>query len=181
MSRRRWDVSACCACIDVTAAHRCSRLAALFSSGEGVHDRASTASSAVGRCLVPVSQACLRLPASSALLQVLLESPAGREDLQRCDVAAFLFDAQQPGARPCSSEFWALGGQLQGSWLPLPSRAVLLTLLWAPVPCSPPAGSFRAARERMLAVASAAGDVLPCLFLEANEVDASPQLVRISG
>ncbi|KAL4436835.1 hypothetical protein ABPG75_003974 [Micractinium tetrahymenae] len=70
--------------------------------------------------------------------QVLLESPAGREELQRCDVAAFLFDAQHPG-------------------------------------------SFRAARERMLAVASAAGDVLPCLFLEANEVDASPQLAEEIG
>lgn len=30
--------------------------------------------------------------------QVLVESAQGREELQRCDVAAFLFDAQQPGA-----------------------------------------------------------------------------------
>lgn len=66
---------------------------------------------------------------------MLLESPQGREELQRCDVAAFLFDAQQPG-------------------------------------------SFQAARQRMLAVASAAGDALPCLFVQANEADATPQLVR---
>lgn len=43
-----------------------------------------------------------------------------------------------------------------------------------------PAGSFKAARERMLAVASAAGDVLPCLFLQANDNDATPQLVSLT-
>ena len=38
---------------------------------------------------------------------VLVESAAGREELQGCDVAAFLFDAAQPGAAPHGC--WALG------------------------------------------------------------------------
>ncbi|PRW57931.1 mitochondrial Rho GTPase 1-like isoform A [Chlorella sorokiniana] len=70
--------------------------------------------------------------------QVLVESAQGREELQRCDVAAFLFDAQQPG-------------------------------------------SFRAARQRMLEVASAAGDALPCLFLQANDNEATQELADAIG
>lgn len=60
----------------------------------------------------PHLQAVAVLPlfmAPSAVIhtpQVLVESAQGREELQRCDVAAFLFDAQQPGAR----ESWCWAG-----------------------------------------------------------------------
>ena len=69
---------------------------------------------------------------------VLLDSPAGGERLQRCDVAAFVFDGQQPD-------------------------------------------SFRAAVRQMVAVATAAGDVLPCLLIAANDEDMGTGLAAEVG
>ncbi|KAI3425869.1 hypothetical protein D9Q98_007842 [Chlorella vulgaris] len=70
--------------------------------------------------------------------QVLLEGAAGAEELQRCDVAAFLFDAKQPA-------------------------------------------SFQAACEHLERVATASGDQLPCLLLQANDSEASPALAERIG
>ena len=144
--------------------------------------------------------------------QVLAESASGREELQRADVAAFLFDARQPGtccvgrrgagqqgavlrcecrllqACPALRVPAAAGlpcAASAGCCRPAPRTASPLSSAHpallpprARLPTLPAAGSFRAARERMLAVASAAGDALPCLFVQANDADASPQLVR---
>ncbi|EFN55684.1 hypothetical protein CHLNCDRAFT_133936 [Chlorella variabilis] len=80
-------------------------------------------------------------PGTTLILRSVTEEQAQvlqAEELLRCDVAAFLFDASQPG-------------------------------------------SFEAARERMLAVATASGDALPCLFLQANDNEATPQLAERIG
>ena len=107
-------------------------------------------------------------------------------------MAAFLFDAQQPGARWGRQSPGRAAGAAAALLLRCCCRAALrcccAALLCLPS-CQPAppypifssildAASFQAALQRMLAVASASGDVLPCLFLQAHEADASPLLVR---